>query len=64
MFPTCSEVLEVIRGLGYLQVSPAGQAALASSVSTDLDDAEEMAEDLDGDLDRDFDEASTEEILA
>lgn len=29
MFPTCSEVLEVIRGLGYVKLSPAGQAMLA-----------------------------------
>ncbi len=27
MFPTCSEVLEVIRGLGYVQLSPAELAA-------------------------------------
>jgi hypothetical protein len=30
MFPTCSEVLEVIRSLGYVKLSPAGQAMLAS----------------------------------
>jgi hypothetical protein len=29
MFPTCSEVLEVIRGLGYLKLSPVDRAALA-----------------------------------
>jgi hypothetical protein len=28
MFPTCSEVLEVIRSLGYVQISPAGRAML------------------------------------
>lgn len=28
MFPTCSEVLEVIRGLGYVQLTPAQRAAL------------------------------------
>ncbi|QDT69996.1 hypothetical protein MalM25_29400 [Planctomycetes bacterium MalM25] len=28
MFPTCSEVLEVIRDLGYVQLSPAETAAL------------------------------------
>ena len=27
MFPTCSEVLEVIRNLGYVQLSPAELAA-------------------------------------
>ena len=26
MFPTCSEVLEVIRGLGYTQLTPAEMA--------------------------------------
>jgi hypothetical protein len=29
MFPTCSEVLEVIRSLGYVQLSPAERANLA-----------------------------------
>jgi hypothetical protein len=32
MFPTCSEVLEVIRGLGYVRLSPAGRAMLAAEV--------------------------------
>lgn len=31
MFPTCSEVLEVIRGLGYVKVAPAGLAAAEQS---------------------------------
>jgi len=30
MFPTCSEVLEVIRSLGYVRLSPAGRAILAA----------------------------------
>jgi hypothetical protein len=30
MFPTCSEVLEVIRSLGYVQLSPTGRAILAA----------------------------------
>jgi hypothetical protein len=30
MFPTCSEVLEVIRALGYVRLSPAGRAILAA----------------------------------
>lgn len=29
MFPTCSEVLEVIRSLGYVRLSPAGRVILA-----------------------------------
>jgi hypothetical protein len=28
MFPTCSEVLEVVRNLGYVQLSPTGRAML------------------------------------
>ncbi|MEX2317936.1 MAG: hypothetical protein WD669_12335 [Pirellulales bacterium] len=31
MFPTCSEVLEVLRGLGYLKMSAPQQAALQES---------------------------------
>jgi hypothetical protein len=31
MFPTCSEVLEVIRGLGYVKLSPAELAARGDS---------------------------------
>jgi hypothetical protein len=34
MFPTCSEVLEVIRSLGYVQLSPAGRAMLSSELET------------------------------
>ena len=30
MFPTCSEVLEVIRALGYVRLSPTGRAMLDS----------------------------------
>jgi hypothetical protein len=30
MFPTCSEVLEVIRSLGYVQLSSTGRAILAA----------------------------------
>jgi hypothetical protein len=32
MFPTCSEVLEVIRGLGYVQLSPSELAAQPGAV--------------------------------
>jgi hypothetical protein len=44
MFPTCSEVLEVIRSLGYVQISPAGRAMLdtdgdMSETSADYSDA-------------------------
>jgi hypothetical protein len=43
MFPTCSEVLEVIRSLGYVQISAAGRAMLA----TDGDFSTEVAADED-----------------
>ncbi len=33
MFPTCSEILEVIRGLGYAKVSPAGAVELSDDLS-------------------------------
>jgi hypothetical protein len=33
MFPTCSEVLEVIRDLGYLKLSPSERALLATEDS-------------------------------
>lgn len=36
MFPTCSEVLEVIRGLGYVQLTPAELAIIRPS-SPDAD---------------------------
>jgi hypothetical protein len=34
MFPTCSEVLEVIRGLGYVKVDPTQAPALHPEAST------------------------------
>jgi len=39
MFPTCSEVLEVVRGLGYLKISLAERSASAveSQVTSDSD---------------------------
>jgi hypothetical protein len=40
MFPTCSEVLEVIRSLGYVKLSPAGKAMLeANDEQVAADDA-------------------------
>jgi hypothetical protein len=44
MFPTCSEVLEVIRSLGYMQISAAGRAMLASDGELNNDLASEMSE--------------------
>ena len=40
MFPTCSEVLEVIRSLGYVQVSPAGRAILTAASEPAVDAAQ------------------------
>ena len=45
MFPTCSEVLEVIRSLGYVQISPAGRAMLATETEIN-ESAEEFSASL------------------
>jgi len=47
MFPTCSEVLEVIRDLGYVKLSPAEQALLhpaSDEQTTSEGEEEEIAE--------------------
>jgi hypothetical protein len=46
MFPTCSEVLEVIRGLGYVQLSPAEIALVRPEVAAEAnaDDSREVAD--------------------
>jgi hypothetical protein len=46
MFPTCSEVLEVVRSLGYVQLSPAELAARAPAANPDAA-ATEIAADAD-----------------
>ena len=33
MFPTCSEILEVIRGLGYAKVSPSTADGVADELN-------------------------------
>jgi len=53
MFPTCSEVLEVVRSLGYVRLSPSELAARATTQSPELvlvsateeDDEESFASD-------------------
>ncbi|MCO6046716.1 hypothetical protein NG895_22700 [Aeoliella sp. ICT_H6.2] len=54
MFPTCSEVLEVIRGLGYVQLSSAELAARqADDAVESYDDSaseEVMEEELEAEL--------------
>ncbi len=48
MFPTCSEVLEVIRGLGYTRLSPGERALLDTeqTLSEQLDAATETVDAL------------------
>ena len=45
MFPTCSEILEVIRDLGYVQLTDEQRALLQG------DELEDEAEDFDADID-------------
>ncbi|QDU54595.1 hypothetical protein [Aeoliella mucimassa] len=47
MFPTCSEVLEVIRGLGYVQLSPAELAARTPADEPNTDTETEAASEQD-----------------
>lgn len=42
MFPTCSEVLEVIRELGYVQLTPAELSARKATETPDLEEAAEQ----------------------
>jgi hypothetical protein len=45
MFPTCSEILEVIRDLGYVRMAPGSAGATAPAISAHADE-EEDAESL------------------
>ncbi len=45
MFPTCSEVLEVIRGLGYVQLSSAELAARGEADDDTTDSVDESSYD-------------------
>ena len=47
MFPTCSEVLEVIRSLGYVRLSPAGRSVMAEQLSVEADGALVEGDELD-----------------
>lgn len=59
MFPTCSEILEVIRGLGYMKVSETGVV---------WDDADELVDGQDDSVDEaseeSFDDIPVEEVGA
>ncbi|MCA9132826.1 MAG: hypothetical protein KDA45_06715 [Planctomycetales bacterium] len=48
MFPTCSEILEVIRGLGYVQLSEDEKQILASieEVEAELTECSELSAEL------------------
>lgn len=52
MFPTCSEVLEVVRSLGYVRLSPSEQASIVMDPVTVA--MTNDAETQDGDLERDW----------
>ncbi|HEV3418470.1 MAG TPA: hypothetical protein VG056_16730 [Pirellulales bacterium] len=43
MFPTCSEILEVIRDLGYQRVSGGELLAAKNEIASDTDGAEPLA---------------------
>ena len=49
MFPTCSEILEVIRSLGYVRVSPSGSSQ--PPAISHLADASSAREESEGELD-------------
>jgi hypothetical protein len=46
MFPTCSEILEVVRSLGYVRISEDGTIAPAEISGCTNPDAEESLDDL------------------
>lgn len=46
MFPTCSEVLEVIRDLGYVQLTPAEISVVRPELNEQPESSEETSEDL------------------
>lgn len=59
MFPTCSEILEVVRGLGYVKLSEE-DAQLLASLDETADDAFADAEVLDGEQEE-FESADEDE---
>ena len=61
MFPTCSEVLEVIRELGYVKLSSSELAALRPDQKSEP--AEEVLQQTETDADRDFETVGAEEEL-
>lgn len=51
MFPTCSEILEVIRDLGYIRLTEEQLAEFAAEIDEDLDSADVELDELEEELD-------------
>jgi hypothetical protein len=49
MFPTCSEILEVVRSLGYVRITDDGAVAPAETSDCFNDEAEDELDELDED---------------
>jgi hypothetical protein len=62
MFPTCSEVLEVIRSLGYVKLSP-GQMTIVDATNAQAVSAKPMSSDLQFEKNLDAMIAATEQLL-
>jgi hypothetical protein len=62
MFPTCSEVLEVIRSLGYVKLSP-GQMTIVDTTNAQAVSAKPMASDLEFEQNLDAMIAATQQLL-
>ncbi|QDV27208.1 hypothetical protein [Aureliella helgolandensis] len=60
MFPTCSEILEVVRGLGYVKLSEEEQELIASiaAVESDLAAATDGLDDDEAELEAAYGESS------
>lgn len=62
MFPTCSEVLEVIRSLGYVKLSP-GQLTIVDTTNAQAVSAKPMTTNLEFEKNLDAMIAATEQLL-
>lgn len=51
MFPTCSEILEVIRDLGYIRLTEEQLAEFAPEIDDDVDSADAELDELEEELD-------------
>jgi len=57
MFPTCSEILEVLRGLGYVRLTPEQMVEFFPAAETAEDSADETIDELESELGSELDEA-------